>query len=131
MKSTLFLAFVCGSAVAQNLDFADQSPKISRNFCCTLYDAKAKCHDRCQGQPCDSMCESRCGIANSLCGRWPCQEVNSSGCTTTTTPTPPTPPTCAASGATCCPAASCATPVECCPGLSCFPSTGTTALTCQ
>merc|ERR1719450_839019 len=75
MKSTLFLAFVCGSAVAQNLDSADQSSKNSRNFCCTLYDAKAECHDRCQGQPCDSMCESRCGIANSLCGRWPCQEV--------------------------------------------------------
>ena len=100
-----------------------------RSFCCAFYDAKADCNSRCQGQPCSSRCESRCGLSNTLCGSWPCQEVNSSGCTTTTTTTTAAASTCALSGATCCPAASCSTPIECCAGLSCFPFGPN--LTCQ
>merc|ERR1712126_354714 len=75
MRVLILLTIICYSVSALNVDSL-------RSFCCAFYDAKADCNSRCQGQPCSSRCESRCGLSNTLCGSWPCQEVNSSGCTT-------------------------------------------------
>merc|ERR1712168_438700 len=74
----------------------------SRNFCCSTFNAKQRCHDECQGRSCDDRCEQRCGIFNSFCGSWPCVEVNVQGCTQAPTPAPaPAPSSCVEKGGTC------------------------------
>merc|ERR1712179_762870 len=93
-----------------------------RTLCCAFINAKQQCHDTCSGQPCENTCEARCG-AGSVCGSWPCGEVNDGGCTrTTTTPrTTVAATTCYSAGQQCWSAG--VGPLNnlpCCEGLTCF-----------
>merc|ERR1712025_1144086 len=104
----------------------DMESLSMRNLCCSFYDAKARCASECAGKSCYETCESRCGVANSLCWSSTCQEVNYSGCTSTAAPTPaPVPSTCAAGGTQCFQNGMFIDGVSCCSGFVCTPATTT------
>jgi len=104
----------------------DMESLSMRNLCCSFYDAKARCASECAGKSCYETCESRCGVANSLCWSSTCQEVNYSGCTSTAAPTPAPSPstTCVAGGSPCTAGGTGAN--ACCTGYGCT-SFGTTS----
>merc|ERR1712079_103423 len=99
-----------GSAVTLNI--------ADGQVCCAFFDSKRNCHDKCQGVSCNSRCESRC-YYGQLCGSWPCQEVNSEGCTNTVARLTNT-CTCMSTGG--CVDSFGATCSSCCPGQTCTPA---------
>merc|ERR1711860_230877 len=85
-----FILIVACVGLSRAFELSELLSGSDRFFCCAFINAKQQCHDTCSGQPCENTCEARCG-AGSVCGSWPCGEVNDGGCTRTTTTRAPTP----------------------------------------
>jgi len=118
MKTFILIVACIGLSSAFELSelFSD------RFFCCAFINAKDQCRNTCSGRPCEDTCEARCG-AGTVCGSWPCGEVNDGGCTRTTTTTAPTaaPSSCYSTGTQCWTANQ--GPIgtqSCCDGLTCY-----------
>merc|ERR1711931_110031 len=121
MRTLLILSFT----FIYSASCFDMESLSMRNICCSFYDAKARCASECAGKSCYETCESRCGVANSLCWSSTCQEVNYSGCTSTAAPTPaPSPsPSCVSGGGICYQTVNGQTVTSaCCSGFMCSPN---------
>merc|ERR1711942_587759 len=64
-------------------------------------DAQRQCGDKCSSRLCTETCEARCGIFNSNCGSWSCQDIAGFSCITTTTQAAVTAAACKAVGEVC------------------------------
>merc|ERR1712184_74257 len=115
-KMKTFILIVACIGLYSAFELSELLSGSDRNFCCAFINAKQQCHDTCSGQPCENTCEARCG-AGSVCGSWPCGEVNDGGCTRTATTRAPTTPACLPTGDTCV-----GTTLSCCSGLTCTPT---------
>merc|ERR1711874_163193 len=67
----------------------------TKTLCCA--DAKHQCSDKL----CSERCEARCGLFNTSCGSWSCQDIAGFSCTPTTTPAAVTAASCVGVGETC------------------------------
>merc|ERR1712002_299848 len=96
-KSMIFITLLALALAQVCLTFNIEGK--DRNLCCDI--AKQQCGEKCSGQLCSEQCEGRCGIFNTKCGPWNCQDIAGFSCTPTTTQAAVTAAACIATGQLC------------------------------
>merc|ERR1711942_205158 len=98
-------ALLCLLVCVAGQPLGEEDTHLTKDLCCV--DARQQCGEWCGTKPCEETCTYYCGIFNTNCGTWTCEEVAGFSCTRTTTSTQRTPTTtttdsdCAVTGATC------------------------------
>eukprot|EP00090_Calanus_glacialis_P019617 TRINITY_DN3010_c0_g1_i1.p1 TRINITY_DN3010_c0_g1~~TRINITY_DN3010_c0_g1_i1.p1 ORF type:complete len:127 (-),score=25.30 TRINITY_DN3010_c0_g1_i1:130-510(-) len=95
----LFITFVALLNVCLAFNITTEDSGNKKTLCCAT--ARQQCADKCSGQLCTETCEARCGLFNTNCGSWVCQDIAGFSCTPTTTQAPITAAACVASGDIC------------------------------
>merc|ERR1711997_365791 len=84
MKVLVLFTFLFSTSLAFEVNL---NPESDRGLCCLFFNAQSSCATQCSGRSCTETCNVNCGIANTLCGSWTCNQVTSACTTTTTTST--------------------------------------------
>merc|ERR1712013_521579 len=94
-----FFTIVALANVCLAFEITLNSEGKNRALCCA--DAQHQCADKCSSRLCTERCEARCGIFNSNCGSWSCQDIAGFSRITTTTQAAVTAAACKAVGEVC------------------------------
>merc|ERR1711970_342314 len=94
-----FITIIAFANVCLAFDITLNAEGKDRTLCCA--DAKRQCSDKCSSQLCTETCEARCGLFNTNCGSWTCQDIAGFSCITTTTQAAVTAAACKAVGEVC------------------------------
>merc|ERR1719348_36985 len=81
-SSICLLLLLAGNTMAVSIH---TNPGARRTLCCAT--AQNDCSQACAGQPCSESCTATCGIFNTNCGTWSCNDIAGFSCTRTTTST--------------------------------------------
>merc|ERR1712179_893157 len=98
-SNMIFITLFALANVCLAFDLTLEPEGKDRALCCV--DAKHQCSDKCSGKLCSESCEARCGLFNTNCGSWSCQDIAGFSCTPTTTQAAVTAASCVGVGETC------------------------------
>merc|ERR1719431_2448184 len=87
-----FITIVALANVCLAFDITLKAEGKDRTLCCA---------DECSSRLCTETCEARCGLFNTNCGSWTCQDIAGFSCITTTTQAAVTAAACKAVGEVC------------------------------